>query len=105
MPDSQGRPPPHASNLEPPRSWRSREETQTLTTERPTWKVVNRPMAETENRAVQQQKTEPGSVAKRPRYSESYRHLYALRQDVLNKTRQLEWSLDQIVLYVRDLLR
>lgn len=66
---------------------------------------MNRPMAEAENKEEQQQRTEPGSVAKRPRYSESYRHLYALRQDVLNKTRQLEWSLDQIVLYVRDLLR
>lgn len=39
------------------------------------------------------------------RYSESYRHLYGLRQDVLDKTRQLEWSLDRVVLYVRDLLR
>ena len=42
---------------------------------------------------------------RKSRYSESYRHLYGLRQDVLDKTRQLEWSLDRIVLYVRDLLR
>jgi len=44
------------------------------------------------------------SYRRRP-YSESYRHLYGLRQDVINKTRQLEQSLDAIVLYVRDLLR
>lgn len=62
-------------------------------------------MAETEREEVQQQAAKPETGAKRPRYSESYRHLYGLRQDVLNKTRQLEWSLDQIVLYVRDLLR
>jgi len=62
-------------------------------------------MAETEQEEVQQQAARPDAGAKRPRYSESYRHLYGLRQDVLNKTRQLQWSLDQIVLYVRDLLR
>ena len=47
----------------------------------------------------------PASGNRRRPYSESYRHLYGIRQDVLNKTRQLQWSLDQIVLYVRDLLR
>jgi hypothetical protein len=63
-------------------------------------------MAETEQEEVQQHQTaRPATGAKQPRYSESYRHLYGLRQDVLNKTRQLQWSLDQIVLYVRDLLR
>jgi len=60
-------------------------------------------MAEAENEVQEPAKPETGT--KRPRYSESYRHLYGLRQDVLNKTRQLQWSLDQIVLYVRDLLR
>ena len=47
----------------------------------------------------------PALGYRRRPYSESYRHLYALRQDVVNKTRQLEQSLDSVVLYVRDLLR
>jgi hypothetical protein len=58
-------------------------------------------MAEKENEVQQQEAT---SYRRKP-YSESYRHLYGLRQDVLNKTRLLEQSLDTIVLYVRDLLR
>lgn len=65
-------------------------------------KVVNRPMAEKENEVQQGQ--EATSYRRKP-YSESYRHLYGLRQDVINKSRQLEQSLDTIVLYVRDLLR
>lgn len=66
-------------------------------------KVVNRPMPEEARMAPEPTKSEPG-YRRRP-YSESYRHLYGLRQDVLNKTRQLEQSLDTVVLYVRDLLR
>lgn len=49
--------------------------------------------------------TKSATGYRRRPYSESYRHLYGLRQDVINKTRQLEQSLDAIVLYVRDLLR
>lgn len=59
-------------------------------------------MAEKENEVQQSQ--EATSYRRKP-YSESYRHLYGLRQDVINKSRQLEQSLDVIVLYVRDLLR
>jgi len=62
-------------------------------------------MAEKESEEVQQPETQPTTPYRRPRYSESYRHLYGLRQDLLNKTRLLEQSLDTIVLYVRDLLR
>lgn len=67
-------------------------------------KVVNRPMPEEETTV--QEPAKPETTYRRSgRYSESYRHLYGLRQDVLEKSRQLEWSLDRIVLYVRDLLR
>ena len=59
-------------------------------------------MAEKENEV--QQAPEATSYRRKP-YSESYRQLYGLRQDVINKSRQLEQSLDTIVLYVRDLLR
>ncbi len=61
-------------------------------------------MAE-EDREVQEPVKPETTYRKGARYSESYRHLYGLRQDVLEKARQLEWSLDRIVLYVRDLLR
>jgi hypothetical protein len=61
-------------------------------------------MAEEKAHDEEADKTE-AAFRKSGRYSESYRHLYGLRQDVLDKTRQLEWSLDRIVLYVRDLLR
>lgn len=54
---------------------------------------------------VQQPATQAATPYRRKPYSESYRNLYALRQDVINKSRQLEQSLDTIVLYVRDLLR
>jgi hypothetical protein len=57
-------------------------------------------MPEEENMAPEPTKHET-SYRRRP-YSESYRHLYGLRQDVINKTRQLGWSLDRILLYVRD---
>lgn len=60
-------------------------------------------MAEAEKEVQEPVKPETG-YRRRP-YSESYRQLYALRQDVINKSRQLEQSLDTIVLYVRDLLR
>lgn len=60
-------------------------------------------MAEAE-REVQEQPKPDAPYRRRP-YSESYRQLYALRQDAINKARQLEQSLDTIVLYVRDLLR
>ena len=60
-------------------------------------------MPEEEN-AVQESAKPETSYKRRP-YSESYRHLYGLRQDVINKTRQLEQSLDAVILYVRDLLR
>jgi hypothetical protein len=62
-------------------------------------------MAETEREEVQTPATEHPTTYRRQPYSESYRHLYGLRQDVLNKARQLEQSLDTVVLYVRDLLR
>lgn len=66
-------------------------------------KVVNTTMEEeTETEA---QEATPRTAYRRRPYSESYRQLYALRQDLLNKTRQLEQSLDTIILYVRDLLR
>ncbi len=58
-----------------------------------------------EQESEKQESRQPLTPYRKSRYSESYRHLYGLRQDVLNKTRQLQWSLDQIVLYVRDLLR
>jgi len=54
---------------------------------------------------MQQPKTQEATPYRRKPYSESYRNLYGLRQDVINKTRLLEQSLDTIVLYVRDLLR
>lgn len=57
-----------------------------------------------EDNAVQEPAKPEASYRRRP-YSESYRHLYGLRQDVINKTRQLEQSLDAVILYVRDLLR
>jgi hypothetical protein len=60
-------------------------------------------MPEEENMAPEP--TKPETSHRRRPYSESYRHLYGLRQDVINKTRQLEQSLDAVVLYVRDLLR
>jgi|CXWL01.1.fsa_nt_gi hypothetical protein len=60
-------------------------------------------MAEKEPQ-VQKAEAEATPYRRKP-YSESYRHLYGLRQDVINKSRQLEQSLDTIVLYVRDLLR
>lgn len=62
-------------------------------------------MAEKESEEVQQPETQAATPYRRKPYSESYRHLYGLRQDVINKTRLLEQSLDTIVLYVRDLLR
>jgi hypothetical protein len=52
-----------------------------------------------------QQDTLPIVTSRRKPYTESYRHLYALPQDTIHKTRQLEQSLDTIILYVRDLLR
>jgi len=59
-----------------------------------------------EEETAVQEPTKPEATYRKPgRYSESYRHLYGLRQDVLEKSRQLEWSLDRIMLYVRDLLR
>jgi hypothetical protein len=61
-------------------------------------------MAEKE-REVQKVETEHATPYRRKPYSESYRQLYGLRQDVINKSRQLEQSLDTVVLYVRDLLR
>jgi len=61
-------------------------------------------MAENE-KEVQKSETESPAAYRRKPYTESYRQLYGLRQDVLNKARQLEQSLDTVVLYVRDLLR
>lgn len=61
-------------------------------------------MAEEEPEVQTSATDRPASYRRRP-YSESYRQLYGLRQDVLNKARQLEQSLDTVVLYVRDLLR
>jgi hypothetical protein len=61
-------------------------------------------MAEEQTQQEAGSKTEM-TQRKGGKYSESYRHMYGLRQDVLDKTRQLEWSLDRLVMYVRDLLR
>ena len=55
--------------------------------------------------ATDAQQEAPGTTYRRRPYTESYRQLYALRQDTILKTRQLEQSLDTIILYVRDLLR
>lgn len=88
-----------------PRSWRSGEEAQLLpTTQRLHRKVVNRPMAENDQEVQKPDAEQPTTYSRKP-YSESYRQLYGLRQDVINKSRQLEQSLDTVVLYVRDLLR
>lgn len=105
MPLSQGQASPGRVRSPRYRSWRSGEETQEPNyLRRLCRRVVNQPMPEEGNAVQEPAKPEP-TYRKGSRYSESYRHLYGMRQDVLNKTRQLQWSLDQIVLYVRDLLR